>query len=43
MEDAILVLRDTHPLLKFPERDPQPIQSYHSLIIGMKQKGLDVT
>ena len=32
MEDAILVPLDTHPLLKFPERDPQLIQSDHSLI-----------
>lgn len=32
MEGAILVLLDTHCLLKFPEHDPQLIQSDHSLI-----------
>lgn len=32
MEGAILVLLDTHSLLKLPERDPQLIQSDPSLI-----------
>lgn len=32
MEGAILVLLVTHPLLKFPEHDPQLKQSDHSLI-----------